>query len=266
MSAPLTEHPATLLPAGEGRRGDLLPAPSPEISAAHTPVKRKLTSVVSVPPARVCSLARANSSASGPRLSPRTLAGASGRNSHQPVTCGGTGCASPSAAAWKSQTRNSFCEHLGQRLAVDRASQSSIVPASRSSDRPALFPPQLFEAADNDGFSAHPPVKRKLTGVVSVPPARVCSLARANSPGAPASGVLSRSPAGASGRNSHQPVSCGGTGCVLLSADTLEPSAITADPRRADPGNPLAGAVSVLRRLPNWPVALRGGGHIAGVV
>ena len=137
-------YPATLLPAGEGRRGDLLPAPSPEISAAHTPVKRKLT--------------------------------------------------------------------------------------------------------------------------VVVPPARVCSLARANSPGAPASGILSRSPAGASGRNSHQPVSCGGTGCASPSADTLEPSALTADPRRADPGNPLAGAVSVLRRLPNWPVALRGGGHIAGVV
>ena len=145
MTATLTEHPATLLPAGEGRRGDLLPAPSPEISAAHTPVKRKLTGVVSVPPARVFSLARANSSASGPRLS-------------------------------------------------------------------------------------------------------------------------HRSPAGASGRNSHKPVSCGGTGCVLLSADTLTSSAMTADPRRADPGNPLAGAVSVLRRLPNWPVALRGGGHIAGVV
>jgi len=114
--------------------------------------------------------------------------------------------------------------------------------------------------------AAHTPVKRKLTGVVSVPPARVCSLARANSPGAPASGILSRSPAGASGRNSHQPVGCGGTGCASPSADTLTPSAMTADPRRADPGNPLAGAVSVLRRLPNWPVALRGGGHIAGVV
>ena len=144
MTATLTEHPATLLPAGEGRRGDLLPAPSPEFFSAHTPVKRKLTGFVSVPSARVCSLARATSSASGPRLSPRSPAGASGRNSHQPVSCGGTGCASPSA-------------------------------------------------------------------------------------------------------------------------DTLNPSALTADPRRADPGDPLAGAVSVLRRLPNWPVALRGGGHIVGV-
>ena len=138
-------YPATILPAGEGRRGDLLPAPSPEISAAHTPVKRKLTVVV--PPARVCSLARANSPACGPGLSTRSPAGASGRNSHKPVSCGGTGCASPSA-------------------------------------------------------------------------------------------------------------------------DTLNPSAITADPRRADPGNLLAGAVIVPRRLSimcNWPVALRGGGHIAGV-
>ena len=122
----------------------------------------------------------------------------------------------------------------------------------------------LLPAPSPEISAAHAPVKRKLTGVV--PPARACSLARANSPGAPASGVLSRSPAGAAGRNSHQPVSCGGTGCVLLSADTLTSSALTADPRRADPGNPLAGAVSVLRRLPNWPVALRGGGHIEGVV
>jgi len=47
----------------------------------------------------------------------------------------------------------------------------------------------------------------------------------------------------------------------------LTSSALTADPRRADPGNLLAGAVLVLRRLSimcNWPVALRGGGHIAG--
>ena len=66
-------HPATLLPAGEGRRGDLLPAPSPEIFTAHTPVKRKLTGVVSVPPARVCSLARATSPAYGPGLSQESI-------------------------------------------------------------------------------------------------------------------------------------------------------------------------------------------------
>ena len=155
-------YPATLLPAGEGRGGDLLPAPSPEIFSAHTPVERKLTGVVSVPSARVCSLARATSSASGPRLSPRSPAGASGRDSHKPVSCGGAGCASPSAAL------------PGRAIPQSK-------PVSRF-DRPAL------------------------------------SL-----------------------------------------------SAITADPRRADPGNPLAGAVSVLRRLPNWPVALRGGGHIASV-
>ena len=283
-------HPATLLPAGEGRRGDLLPAPSPVdfnhtgedsvsanlsakrniqhsrerseaaarlqgaarlprnaaapslsarhaekeafqgaspigvglsraglcprgISPAHTPVKpitgaagsgsRNSQSALTPPGdgqlpgaadgceapdsfrlhQRAFPCARANSSASGPRLSHRSPAGASGRNSHQPVSCGGTGCAFPSAAAWKSQTRNSFCEHLGQRMAVDRASQSSIVPSSRSSDRPALTS-----------------------------------------------------------------------------------SAMTADPRRADPGNPLAGAAFSPRCLPNWPVALRGGGHIAGVV
>ena len=145
MTATLTEHPATLLPAGEGRRGDLLPAPSPEI------------------------------------------------------------------------------------------------------------------------FTAHISVKRKLTGVVSVPPARVCSLARADSPGAPASGIFSRSPAGASGRCDF-PNRCGGTGCVFLSADTLTSSALTADPRRADPGIFLAGAVAARLRPYHWPVALRGGGHIAGVV
>ena len=75
-----------------------------------------------------------------------------------------------------------------------------------------------------------------------------------------------RSPAGASGRNSHQPVSCGGTGCASPSADTLTSSALTADPRRADPGNLLAGAVAARLRLYHWPVALRGGGHIEGVV
>ena len=66
-------YPATLLPAGEGRRGDLLPAPSPDFFAAHTPVKRKLTGVVSVPPARVCSLARATSPAYGPGLSQESI-------------------------------------------------------------------------------------------------------------------------------------------------------------------------------------------------
>ena len=40
MSARSISYPATLLPAGEGRRGDLLPAPSPEIFTAHTPMKR----------------------------------------------------------------------------------------------------------------------------------------------------------------------------------------------------------------------------------
>ena len=121
----------------------------------------------------------------------------------------------------------------------------------------------LLPAPSPEISAAHTPVKRKLT--VVVPPARVCSLARANSP-ACGPGLSTRSPAGASGRNSHKPVSCGGTGCVLLSADTLNPSALTADPRRADPGNPLAGAAFSPRCLPNWPVALRGGGHIEGVV
>ena len=266
-------HPATLLPAGEGRRGDLLPAPSPEISAAHTPVKRKLTGVV--PPARVCSLARANSPACGPGLlSPRSPAGASGRNSHKPVSCGGTGCVHPSAAAWKSQTRNSFCEHLGQRLAVDRASQSSIVPASRSSDRPALFPPQLFEAADNDGFSAHDKRGGTCKGRHFVTRHGLASnrrqYARAGLHLSPLSG--GRIAIAKRGRGPLDPAPSGkttGLHCVHPSADTLTSSALTADPRRADPGNLLAGAVSVLRRLSimtNWPVALRGGGQIEGVV
>ena len=164
MSAPLTEHPATLLPAGAGRRGDLLPAPSPEISAAHTPVKRKLTGVVSVPPARVCSLARANSPACGPGLlSPRSPAGASGRCDF-PNRCGGTGCVLLSAA----------------------------VPA----------------------------VHRRKDGKGRTPK---CPLA------------------------------------------ALTSSAMTADPRRADPGYFLAGAVAARLRPYHWPVALRGGGHIAEV-
>ena len=122
----------------------------------------------------------------------------------------------------------------------------------------------LLPAPSPEIFTAHTPVERKLTGVVSVPPARVCSLARATSP-ACGPGLLSpRSPAGASGR-CDCPNRCGGTGCASPSADTLTSSAMTADPRRADPGNLLAGAVAARLRPYHWPVALRGGGHIAGV-
>ena len=50
------------------------------------------------------------------------------------------------------------------------------------------------------------------------------------------------------------------------SAAALTSSAMTADPRRADPGNLLAGAVAARLRPYYWPVALRGGGHIAGAL
>ena len=129
-------YPATLLPAGEGRRGDLLPAPSPEIFTAHTPVKRST-----------------GASGSGLRIS-------------HPAAFG------------------SF---------------------------PAL----------------------RATGAASDAKAPTCSLMRA------------------------------------FSCSRATSSAMTADPRRADPGNFLAGAVIVPRRLSimtTWPVALRGGGHIEGVV
>ena len=128
-------HPATLLPAGEGRRGDLLPAPSPEIFTAHTPVKRST-----------------GASGSGSRIS-------------HPAAFG------------------SF---------------------------PAL----------------------RATGAASDAKAPTFSLTRA------------------------------------LPCSRATSSAITAEPCRADPGDSLAGAVIVPRRLSimcNWPVALLGGGHIAGV-
>ena len=191
-----------------GRRGaSSSRVSSPEIFTAHTPVKRSTGasgsgSRISHPAAfgsfpalratgaasdakaptfsltRALPCSRATSPAYGPGLlSTRSLAGASGR-CDCPNRCGGTGCASPSAAAWKiADTRG---------LEVRAALSGSSTAHSRISDRPALTS-----------------------------------------------------------------------------------SAITADPRRADPGNLLAGAVSVLRRLSimcNWPVALRGGGHIAGVV
>ena len=95
----------------------------------------------------------------------------------------------------------------------------------------------------------------------SLLPLRAFPCSRANSP-ACGPGLSTRSPAGASGRCDF-PNRCGGTGCASPSADTLTSSAMTADPRRADPGNPLAGAAFSPRCLPNWPVALRGGGHIA---
>ena len=238
-------YPATILPAGEGRRGDLLPAPSPEISAAHAPVKRKLTGFVSVPSARVCSLARATSSASGPRLSPRSPAGASGRDSHKPVSCGGAGCASPSAAL------------PGRAIPQSK-------PVSRF-DRPALFPPQLFEAADNDGGKASPTdpgvVDRGRHFVTRHGPAsNRRQYARAGLRLSPLSG-------GAINREAlaKDAVQLRETGSHHPSTAALTSSAITADPRRADPGNLLAGAVAARLRLPNWPVALRGGGHIAGV-
>ena len=124
---------------------------------------------------------------------PRSPAGASGR-CDCPNRCDGTGCASPSAAAWKiaDTQRDVIVWQAGRQ---SNLSQTDVrvglrtirsISRSRSSDRPALTS-----------------------------------------------------------------------------------SALTADPRRADPGNLLAGAVFVLRRLSimcNWPVALRGGGHIEGVV
>ena len=397
-------YPARLLRAGAGRRGDLLPAPSPEISATHTPVKRKLTGVVSVPPARVCSLARANSPACGPGLSSRSPAGASGRCDF-PNRCGGTGCASPSAAAWKiADTRvgrdvkckinttpyafhavRSFGHALGTKSAVagytarprvegrrgarfriprvketqtgraasgkrtrsnwrqsgapktqksvehitqsrtklskvawsgcrvknaalkrptltttiirsrlmssgfaDRATCANTAPHS---DRPALFPPQLFEAADSDGFSA--PDKRGGTckgrhfvtrhGLAS----NCRQYARAGLHLSPLSGGPSTSGAvpktgleaerherrmghpsavNRHGRRAYSPEDAtpkGADGSIPSAA--LTSSALTADPRRADPGNLLAGAVAARLRPYHWPVALRGGGHIAGV-
>ena len=184
-------YPATLLPAGEGRRGDLLPAPSPEIFTAHTIVKR---------------------------------------------STGAAGSGSP----------NSQSARLLARVTATGAADGCEAPT------------------------------------FSLTRAFPCS--RATSP-ACGPGLLSpRSPAGASGRCDF-PNRCGGTGCVLLSAAVpavhrrkdgkgrtpkcplaaLTSSAMTADPRRADPGYFLAGAVAARLRPYHWPVALRGGGHIVGV-
>ena len=249
-------YPATLLPAGEGRRGDLLPAPSP-VNFNHT----------------------GEASVSANRSAKLNLQHSRKR--------------SEAAARLQSAarlSRNSGKAALSEGHAEKEAFQGAS-PIGVGGRRAGLSPRGISPA--------HTPVKRKLTGVV--PPARVCSLARANSPGAPASGVLSRSPAGASGR-CDCPNRCDGTGCAFPSAaawrtvavatcgevgghlgrakalgtrapkspasgrSALTSSAMTADPRRADPGNPLAGAVAARLRPYHWPVALRGGGHIAGVV
>ena len=252
-------YPATILPAGEGRRGDLLPAPSPEISAAHTPVKRKLTVVV--PPARVCSLARANSpGAPASGVLSRSPAGASGRNSHQPVSCGGTGCASPSAAMCTHSTRAGRDSRLVRNGGSDEEAQTGQ----------AAWPLHLFFSLDQ---------RRRRRDLTRVDQASL----------SPVIGALRHAPCAMQGDETPlrlSPFSGGcthadglfrrryqcwrrGAECSYPSADTLNPSALTADPRRADPGNLLAGAVFVLRRssiMCNWPVALRGGGHIAGVV
>ena len=243
-------YPATLLRAGAGRRGDLLPAPSPEISAAHTPVKRKLTGVV--PPARVCSLARANSSASGPRLSHRSPAGAAGRNSHQPVSCGGTGCVLLSAAH--------FCHWHGARLHAGRpalTSEQHLNSCGGRSERLMLTAGHRKRPVARCARPGDETPRQPLSGGPSTcgrPRQLLSQVERLERRmGHPSAVAVDRKRAGSCLRH-------------IAARPALTSSALTADPRRADPGNSLAGAVSVLRRLPNWPVALRGGGHIAGVV
>ena len=239
-------YPATLLRAGAGRRGVSSPAPSPEISAAHTPVERKLTGVVSVPPARVCSLARATSPAFGPGLSPRSPAGAPDRSvfSHR---CGGVGCVLLSAA-------------------LPGRARPQSKPVSRF-DRPALNS-RHGKASNRRQYARAGLHLSPLSG------GRIAIAKRGRGPLDPApSGkttglqcVHQSAAGGLHAYGSGYPGRAHPEGCRSGSPrSALTSSAMTADPRRADPGNPLAGAVSVLRRLPNWPVALRGGGHIAGV-
>ena len=256
-------HPATLLPAGEGRRGDLLPAPSPDIFSAHTPVERKLTGVVSVSPARVCSLARATSPACGPGLSlTLQLWRHECLKESTPLL---TSSVKPRSAPIRS---SGFSTTLTSLRSCNRRRSRSVGLHAGLSTEPLATPsaPSRCESFSKRRTQLCEPVCRDMTA-----------------PGASASGLSPRSPAGAPDRSvfSHR---CGGVGCVLLSAalpgrarpqskpvsrfdrPALTSSALTADPRRADPGNLLAGAVAARLRPYHWPVALRGGGHIAEVV
>ena len=274
-------HPATLLPAGEGRRGDLLPAPSPEIFTAHTPVKRSTGasgsgSRISHPAAfgsfpalratgaasdakaptfsltRALPCSRATSPAFGPGLlSPRSPAGAPDRSvfSHR---CGGVGCVLLSAA-WRL--------HANTPARSDAAKASVQPKPARIRPWPALNPPwpsQQSRQYARAGLHVSPLsgagiASRSVRGDINKSHALRCQPPSA-------AGGLHAYGSGYPGRAHPGGCRSGSPRSALTS------SAMTADPRRADPGNLLAGAVAARLRPYHWPVALRGGGHIAGVV
>ena len=277
-------YPARLLRAGAGRRGDLLPAPSPDKisqSVARACASDTATGAAAAAKAPDSLLNCPGASASG-ALS-RIHAGASGRNSHKPVSCGGTGCVLVSAAMCTHSTRAGRDSRLVRNGGSDEEAQTgqaawplhSFLSLDRRPRRRDLTRADAgFAFPSNRGVAPCAmqgdetplrlsPLSGGCTHADGLFRGRYqcwCRGAECSHPSA--AGGLHASGLGYPGR-AHPEGSRSGA-----PRSTLTSSAMTADPRRADPGNLLAGAVSVLRRLSimcNWPVALRGGGHIAGV-